>query len=318
MDYINLVNPDDIYSFKYEVSHFPDGQHSFNLIESESRRYTFDALREHAKKHIITIKSRLNSFEDLEIILCATQALKNLGIKRIRLYIPYCLGGRSDRKFMEGSINYIKDVIAPIINLQGYEEVEIMDPHSYVLEACINNFSKIGTEKLLNFTFKDYFISKGHTHWKQENVDNLLLVSPDAGALKKIYGVAQYIGYQSDVIVATKYRNPITGQIEKTDVPLNITTEYCDKDIFIVDDICDGGRTFIEIAKAIKSEKRFIGEIYLVITHGIFSQGFEGLASYVSGIYTTNSVKDIEDGEIVDEFSKHKTIHELVKQLNVF
>jgi ribose-phosphate pyrophosphokinase len=316
MEVINLVNPNDMFSFKYEVSHFPDGQHSFNLIEDEDN--TFESLREYSQEHGITIKSRLNSFEDLEIILCSTHALKNIGIKRIRLYIPYCLGGRSDRKFMKGSINYIKDVIAPIINLQGYEEVEIMDPHSDVLEACINNFSKMGTEKLLNFTFKDYFLSKGHKTWKQENVDNILLVSPDAGALKKIYGVAQHIGYQSDVIVATKYRNPITGQIEKTDVPLNITTEYCDKDIFIVDDICDGGRTFIEVAKAIKSEKRFIGEIYLVVTHGIFSYGFEGLADYISGIYTTNSVKDIQDGTIVNTFSKHKTIHNFVKQLNVF
>jgi ribose-phosphate pyrophosphokinase len=315
MDFINLVNPNDMFSFKYEISHFPDGQHSFNLIENEDN--TFESLREYSQEHGITIKSRLNSFEDLEIILCATQALKNIGIKRIRLYIPYCLGGRSDRKFMKGGINYIKDVIAPIINLQGYEDVEIMDPHSDVLEACINNFSKIDTGELLNFTFRDYFLSKGHKTWKQENVDNLLLVSPDAGALKKIYGVAQHIGYKSDVIVATKYRNPITGQIERTNVPLNIT-DYCDKDIFIVDDICDGGRTFIEVAKAIKSDKKFIGEIYLVVTHGIFSYGFEGLADYISGIYTTNSIKDIQDGIIVNTFSKHKSIHNFVKQLNVF
>ena len=315
MDFINLVNPNDMFSFKYEISHFPDGQHSFNLIEEEDN--TFESLRKYSQKHGITIKSRLNSFEDLEIILCATHALKNIGIKRIRLYIPYCLGGRSDRKFMKGSINYIKDVIAPIINLQGYEEVEIMDPHSDVLEACINNFSKIGTGELLNFTFRDYFLSKGHKTWKQENVDNILLVSPDAGALKKIYGVAQHIGYQSDVIVATKYRNPITGQIERTNVPLNIT-DYCDKDIFIIDDICDGGRTFIEVAKAIKSDKKYIGEIYLIVTHGIFSYGFEGLADYISGIYTTNSVKDIQDGTIVNTFSKHKAIHSFVKQLNVF
>jgi ribose-phosphate pyrophosphokinase len=157
MDFINLVNPDDIYSFKYEVSHFPDGQHSLNLIESESRDYTFDALREHAKKHGITIKSRLNSFEDLEIILCATQALKNLGIKRIRLYIPYCLGGRSDRKFVKGGINYIKDVIAPIINLQGYEEVEIMDPHSQTLESTINNFVEIKNNDLVLFAINDIY-----------------------------------------------------------------------------------------------------------------------------------------------------------------
>jgi len=300
MDYINLVNPDDIYSFKYEVSHFPDGQHSLNLIESESRDYTFDALREHAKKHGITIKSRLNSFEDLEIILCATQALKNLGIKRIRLYIPYCLGGRSDRKFVKGGINYIKDVIAPIINLQGYEEVEIMDPHSYVLEACINNFSKIDNKDLIDHTFKDYFLSKGHTHRKQENIDKILLVSPDAGALKKIYGVAQHIGYQSDVIVATKYRNPITGQIEKTNVPMSVNDAH--KDVFIIDDIGDGFGTFVEIAKTIQQVRNLsssvkpehFGKNYLVITHSIQEAGIIRALNVFEKIYTTNSINDWE------------------------
>jgi ribose-phosphate pyrophosphokinase len=155
MEIINLVNPNDRYSFKYEVIHFPDGQHSFNLIEDEDN--TFEILREYANKHGITINSRLNSFEDLEIILCATQALKNLGIKRIRLYIPYCLGGRSDRKFMKGSINYIKDVIAPIINLQGYEEVEIMDPHSQTLESTINNFVEIKNNDLVLFAINDIY-----------------------------------------------------------------------------------------------------------------------------------------------------------------
>ncbi len=33
MDFINLVNPNDMFSFKYEISHFPDGQHSFKLFE---------------------------------------------------------------------------------------------------------------------------------------------------------------------------------------------------------------------------------------------------------------------------------------------
>jgi ribose-phosphate pyrophosphokinase len=49
----------------------------------------------------------------------------------------------------------------------------------------------------------------------------------------------------------------------------------------IVDDICDGGRTFLEIAKTIRSKKRNISifgdKIYLVVTHGIFSAGFDEL-----------------------------------------
>jgi ribose-phosphate pyrophosphokinase len=41
-----------------------------------------------------------------------------------------------------------------------------------------------------------------------------------------------------------------------------------------------------------------------VVTHGIFSAGFEELEKWFTGIYTTDSVKEIEN--------------ELVNQINVF
>ena len=31
---LNLVNPNDIFTFKYEISRFPDGQQSIRLIEN--------------------------------------------------------------------------------------------------------------------------------------------------------------------------------------------------------------------------------------------------------------------------------------------
>jgi ribose-phosphate pyrophosphokinase len=301
---LNLVNPKDSLSCKYEISKFPDGQQSLKVITPINE----------INKHV-TIKSRFNSFQDLELIVCATQALRGIGVKKISLYIPYCLGGRSDRKFSEGGINYIKDVIAPIINSQNYHKVEIMDPHSDVLEACINNFEKVSTNKLIDFVLRDYFRNvKGVI---KIDYIKLLLLSPDAGAYKKIYGVAEYMGYKGDIIVASKYRNIETGKIEKTIVPFP-NNDFLDKDIFIVDDICDGGRTFTEVAKAIKENKKYTGKIYLVVTHGIFSAGFDFLVQYFDGIYTTNSVKDIQDGTIVDTFSRHKTIHSFVKQLNLF
>ena len=133
---LNLVNKEDKLSCKYEISTFPDGQQSLRIIEEGYN--TFYSLKNN--KQGITIKSRLNSFKDLELIICANQCLKEIGVEKVRLYIPYCIGGRSDRKFEEGGINYIKTVIAPILNSQNFEKVIIMDPHSDVLEACINNF----------------------------------------------------------------------------------------------------------------------------------------------------------------------------------
>jgi ribose-phosphate pyrophosphokinase len=303
METLNLANPNDPLSLEFKISSFPDGQQSIRILEDDGMKY-----QDMVKIPNITIKSRLNTFRDLELIICSTHALRELGIKNISLYIPYCIGGRSDRKFSEGGFNYIKNVIAPVINLQGYTQVEIMDPHSDVLEACINNFKKIDNVKLVQFALKDYFLEvKGKSH---SDYATLNLVSPDAGALKKVFHVAENIGFKGEVIIASKHRNLETGQIDYTNVPLSV--HDADKDMFIIDDICDGGRTFIEIAKAIKQSQNLSsavtpdrhGKVYLIVTHGIFSAGFGELNKYFDRIYSTNSIADHDNSQL--------------KQLNVF
>jgi ribose-phosphate pyrophosphokinase len=287
---LNLVNPDDVLSCKYEISKFPDGQQSVKIVEHQYN--TFLSLRD--RTNSITIKSRLNTFQDLELIICANQALKEIGVKSVKLFIPYCIGGRSDRKFQEGGINYIKTVIAPILNSQNFDEVRIMDPHSDVLEACINNFIKIDNNHLVKFAL-DNIVKDGGTQ------DNICLVSPDAGAYKKIFDVATWFGIK-EIITASKVRDISTGKILRTEVP---SIEKYDDGMryVIVDDICDGGRTFIELAKVIKEQKPN-SKIYLVVTHGIFSAGFGELNNYFERIYTTNSIKEHDNSQ--------------VKQLNIF
>jgi ribose-phosphate pyrophosphokinase len=289
---LNLVYPEKS-DIKFTVSKFPDGQQSLTIT-------TTDAWFR-SPKNDVKIMSRLNSFEDLELILCATSALRNLkSIENINLYVPYFLGARSDRKFTDGGFNYLKEVICPIINSQNYKSVTVMDPHSDVLEACLNNFNKIDNIKLV----KEALMSIDNTNQAREKV---YLVSPDAGALKKVFHVAEH--FQIDkLIIASKHRDIKTGRITHTDVPglPDFDTPGQEKYV-IVDDICDGGRTFTELAKVIleKRPKSMFGtEIYLIVTHGVFSGGYETLGQYFNKIYTTNSIKDIDN--------------ELVKQINVF
>ena len=313
---LNLVNPNDSLSCKYEISRFHDGQQSIRIIEDNYN--TFHSLSNNFNG--ITIKSRLNDFRDLELIICATQALREIGVKPISLYIPYCIGARSDRKFFDGGINYVKHVIAPIINSQNYKKVIITDPHSDVLEACINNFYKVDSNRLVEFAFKDYFLSKGFETWGGKNFENVCLISPDAGALKKVFHVADSFKYTNEVIIASKHRNIETGKIDYTNVPMSVND--ANKDVFIIDDICDGGRTFIEVAKAVNKVRNLSssvhpdnhGKNYLIVTHGIFSAGYAQLGEYFETIYTTNSVKDI--GET--EYHALGNLPTKVKQLNVF
>jgi ribose-phosphate pyrophosphokinase len=279
MLHLNLIKLERS-DIKYKISKFPDGQQTVDLVD------IFNITDD------IRIETRLNSFSDLEILICATKALRNITRKPISLYVPYFLGSRSDRKFVEGGVNYLKQVICPIINSLGFDSVEVLDPHSDVLEACLSGFIKHSNL---------YLVRQALT--KIDNKDGaqyrVCLVSPDAGAYKKIFDVAQKFNI-SNVATATKVRDLKTGQILHTEIP-NLPVSTTDEELkyIIVDDICDGGRTFIELAKAIQHQ-RPNAKIYLVVTHGIFSAGFDELSKWFEGIYTTNSYKDI-DNEFVTQ-----------------
>ena len=68
-------------------------------------------------------------------------------------------------------------------------------------------------------------------------------------------------------------------------------------DILIVDDICDGGRTFIGLAEELK--KKNAGDLYLFVTHGIFSQGFSELKKHFKKIFSTNSFNDFNQDDVL-------------------
>jgi ribose-phosphate pyrophosphokinase len=283
---LDLTSLEDSH-IKYKISQFPDGQQSVE-IKPDTVSVNLP----------VEICSRFTSFRSLEVILSATQDLYELGVKDISLYVPYFLGARSDRKFAKGASNYLKTVVCPIINSQKYTRVTVLDAHSDVLEACLNNFEKMSNIVVVSFALQG--IDYGEC-----SKEDIVIVSPDAGALKKIYDVAKAFSLPN-VITAGKVRDIATGAIIKTEVP--DISKYAGKNFLIIDDICDGGRTFIELAKAIR-EQLPDAHCYLCVTHGIFSAGFEELNKHFQGIFCTNSYSDMENLDY--QFYK-------LHQLNVF
>jgi ribose-phosphate pyrophosphokinase len=286
---LNLANAKTS-DIPYKISKFPDGQQDLTITKLI---------------HInqVIIKSRFNNFKDFELIICATKALRNLGVEQISLYIPYILGARSDRKFIDGGTSYLRDVIAPILNLQNYKTITCIDVHSDVASACINNLIVHNNVNTFKSLLKIDTITKNY---------DFTLVSPDAGAMKKIYTLAEKIEYKKEILIASKHRDIETGKIISTHVPLN-AGEHTNNNFLIVDDICDGGRTFIEIAKAIH-QIRPDAKVSLVITHGIFSNGLYELSQHIEHIYCTNSVKDYD----VEYNSDYTVSKDYLTQINVF
>lgn len=228
---------------------FPGGEVHVQLNEEEMTRY------EH--------RADLWSSDDVMQMLLRNNALQPSPGDLVWT-IPYVPYARQDRRANEGEPLSIQ-VMANLINSMQASEVKIWDPHSDVTPALINNVTVIPQEQLVHRLIgtKQY----------------CAIVAPDAGATKKALKVAQRLGIP--LVQAHKTRDTETGQITGTRILDPIPDSSLP--LLVVDDICDGGRTFIELGKCFYNKS-----VDLYITHGIFSQGFTELLAHYDHIYCPN------------------------------
>lgn len=253
--------------------------------EIEFKSFTFSGGEPHIKinpdfdvNQEITITQRLNSFNDLGLLCLTVDALRRMDVKVINLFIPYFPAARQDRVMIKGEALSVK-VYADIINAMQLQKVFVFDAHSEVTPALVNN-----CEVIPNHTFIQTVIKKIGNDAK--------LISPDGGALKKIYKVSEFLG-GVDVVECSKSRDVKTGRLSGFKV---YEDDLQGVNCLIVDDICDGGGTFVGLAEELKNKNA--GKLYLAVSHGIFNKGFEVLDCFEK-IFTTNSFKDFE-GENVE------------------
>ncbi|MBN8682840.1 MAG: ribose-phosphate pyrophosphokinase [Chitinophagales bacterium] len=229
----------------------------------------------------VRIAHRLNSFQDLGLLCLAADALGRMGFRHLEAFIPYFPAARQDRVMAPGEPLSVK-VYADLINSLQLERVVIFDPHSEVAPALLRHCTA-----LHNHDFIRQVITQIPQHQTPKNLPTLL-VAPDGGALKKIYKLAEALGGR-EVVECSKHRDVKTGQLSGFRVNAeDLQGQPC----LLVDDICDGGGTFIGLAQALRAKNA--GPLYLAVSHGIFSKGFEELASHFEQIFTTNSIRKIE------------------------
>jgi len=227
----------------------------------------------------VMITHRIRSFNDLGLLLIATDALRRNGVSVIRVLLPYFPGARQDRIMTQGEPLSVK-VYTDLINAQDYDEVIVFDPHSEVTPALLDRVTVID-----NYGFVRKCLDQLN--------ENVVLIAPDGGALKKIYRLSEYLG-GIEVIECSKKRNVKTGDLSGFSV---YHEDLKGKYGVIVDDICDGGGTFLGLAKALKQKN--IQKLSLIVSHGIFSKGFTDLKEQFDMIFTTDSFKTITESDIV-------------------
>jgi len=231
--------------------------------------------------------------DDLIDMMLAVNALKHMFRNPlITLTVPYFPFSRQDRVMTSGECFGLQ-VAVDLIKSCGFSSITTWDAHSDVLAGMFpaGQFNNI----------------EQHELWfKRDNTGGIdktriftpgsVIISPDAGALKKIYKLSKIFSLtmQLNVIEASKVRDVATGQIIETKID-NSLLHGVNRAI-IVDDIVDYGRTFVELAKVIRAGG-FSGKLILCVTHGLFSGGLTPFEGLIDEIYTLNNINRVNLAE---------------------
>jgi ribose-phosphate pyrophosphokinase len=182
----------------------------------------------------------------------------------------------------------------------GFSEVRTLDPHNRtVCRSC-------GIRDIDPLPFIERSLVK---FARSLQTDHVVVLFPDQGASER-YSLPSSIGNNTDqiflsVLKCAKKRDPSNGNLLGFTVPKS--KEFSGKSVMLVDDICDGGGTFVGISDALAGLEMDLG---LYITHGIFSKGFDSLLPRFHRIYTTDTISPTAVPDQVHVFDSGPVIWE--------
>lgn len=241
----------------FEIINFATPETNVRLKASDNLPRTSD----------IIIK-RLFNWQDVMHLVVADSLLTRNNIF-VKWYVPYKPFARQDRVTDTRHANET-EMFKNLIEYLALPRFIFLDVHSdsYKFGKCIPQNVPIKWLGLDPITYH--------------------IIVPDAGAAKKINA------HSGGITFCSKTRDPITGKLSGFNVPPVATRPHTEK-LILIDDICDGGGTFIGIAEKLQ-EYREKHKLVLYVTHGIFSKGFDDLLKYYDEIITTNSYRDYSEG----------------------
>lgn len=241
---------------------------------------------------------RIQNSDDLMalVMACHTKGIKPAFQE---VYIPYMPYARQDRIAVQGDPNSIQ-VLAMILSHCGIQKVTTLDAHSPATKQAFQNYG-VEFEDINPRAFINIFLKSIVEKFKTKQI---ILVCPDKGAIEKTKEYAAGLGIQA-IVYCLKERDPNTGKLIRFKVDklegINWGIAVQDEVFVIVDDICDGGRSFLGVKQAVvdvylagshmnKTAEQYIN-FALWTTHGIYSAGFETLEKEFKLIGSTDSFR---------------------------
>ncbi|WP_295361623.1 ribose-phosphate pyrophosphokinase [uncultured Pseudoramibacter sp.] len=222
-----------------EVLHFSDGEIGLNIHESVRGSDVF-----------VIQPTSAPCNDNLMELLILIDALKRASAGRITAVMPYFGYARQDRKAKSHDPITAK-LVANLITTAGADRILTMDLHSNQIQG----FFDIPLDHLAGGSIiAQYFAA--------ENLDNLTVVAPDAGSVKRTRKLARALGVPFAIIDKERPK-PNEAEI------MGVIGEVEGKNCIMIDDMIDTAGTITAGANAIM--KLGAASVRAGCTHGVFS-----------------------------------------------
>ncbi len=223
---------------KVNIQRFSDGEIYVEFQESIRGQFVF------------LIQSTFAPSDNLMELLLMIDAAKRASAYKVIAVMPYYGLARQDRKDRP-RVAIGSKLVANMLTAAGADRLITMDLHA----PQIQGYFDIPVDHLDSAAVFIPYIEK-------LNLENLTFAAPDVGSANRIREIASY--FECEMVICDKHRkraNEIASMVVIGDVT--------DRDVVIVDDICDTGGTLIKSAALLK--EKGARSVRALITHPVLS-----------------------------------------------
>jgi ribose-phosphate pyrophosphokinase len=231
------------------IQRFSDGEIGVEFMESIRGRFVF------------LIQSTFSPSDNMMELLLMIDAAKRASAYKVIAVIPYYGFARQDRKD-KPRVAIGSKLVANMLTAAGADRVITMDLHA----AQIQGYFDIPVDHLDSSAIFIPYI-------ENLQLENLTFAAPDVGSANRIREIASF--FEADMVICDKHRkraNEIASMVVIGDVT--------DRDIILIDDICDTGGTLAKSA-GLMMEKG-ARSVRAMCTHPVLSgNAYENIQSSV-------------------------------------
>ena len=275
---------DENYLIHFNASRFSNGEGKITLEDSVRQKNLFIIsdvgnygieYNYHGKTHTLTPDEH---FQDIKRAISATCGHTS----KLSLITPLLYQSRQHRRKSRESLDCA--IALQELERLGISNIVTFDVHDPNVCNAIPNLS-----------FDNFYpiktILKQMTSDNPDIFDNILVVSPDMGAMERARYYAELIGCDVGVFYKRRDLSKVVNGKNPVVAHVYMGKDVKDKDILIIDDMIASGGSVLDVAQELRSKgarKIYVSCTFALFTEGIdrFKQAYEN--NLFDKLYTTN------------------------------